>query len=73
MKIILTIFISVVLSCSGFGQITLTSTDALNLIGSPAQTVKTDTLEATVTVDIGSSGANQTWDFSSLTYLLKIL
>jgi hypothetical protein len=50
-------------------QITVTSTDVLNLIGNWPQFIAHDTLEnETITVDIGSSGANQSWDYSSLTF-----
>ena len=54
---------------SAFAQITITSADAFNLIGTPGQLIAQDNLEdQTILVDIGSAGANQTWDYSTLTF-----
>lgn len=46
-------------------QITVTSTDVLGLIGKTHE-VETDTTFS-VSVNVGSAGANQTWDFRSVT------
>ena len=46
-------------------QITVTSTDVLGLIGKTHE-VESDTTFG-VSVNVGSAGANQTWDFRSAT------
>jgi len=45
-------------------QITITSGDLLGLIGK-SQTVESDTTDA-ITVNLGTAGANRTWDFRTL-------
>ena len=47
-----------------FGQISITSSDAMALIGT-SQVVETDT-SGSMTVNVGSSGANQSWDMTSV-------
>lgn len=62
MKIIIIILLFL---CSvSIGQISLTSDDLLGLIGSTC-IVLADTTDS-ITVDVGSAGENQTWDFSFL-------
>jgi len=52
------------LSNAAYSQITITSGDLLGLIGE-SQTVEFDTT-LSVTVNVGSAGADQTWDFRSV-------
>lgn len=52
------------LQSTAYSQIEVTSNDVLGLIGG-SQTQLSDTTGST-TVNVGSSGANRTWDFSSL-------
>jgi len=47
-----------------FSQITITSQDFLNLIGT--REVLLEEEDSSITVDVGSPGANQTWDFRSI-------
>jgi Secretion system C-terminal sorting domain len=47
-----------------FGQISITSNDAFALIGT-SQVVETDTT-GSMTVNVGSSGANQSWDMTGV-------
>lgn len=51
-------------SSGALAQISITSSDILGLIGK-SQTVEDDTV-GSVTVNIGTAGANQTWDFRTL-------
>jgi hypothetical protein len=50
---------------TSFGQITITSGDILGLIGE-SHLLESDGSGSTVTVDVGSAGANQTWDLSGI-------
>ncbi len=54
-----------VLTAAAHAQITVTSADILSLIGK-TQEYDSDTTFS-VTVNVGSAGANQTWDFRSVT------
>lgn len=54
----------VMLPVAAPAQIILTANDVLGLIGK-AQTVEEDTTD-NVTVNVGTAGANQTWDFRNL-------
>ena len=60
---LITLFI-LAASTMAFAQISLTSTDALNWIGL-SQTIEYDTTFS-ITVDVGSAGPNQSWNFSSI-------
>lgn len=48
----------------GFAQITITSTDILNLIGSSQVNIEDERFS--IPVNVGSPGANQIWDFRSM-------
>jgi hypothetical protein len=52
-------------------QITITSSDLLGLIGK-SQSLESDTSDG-VTINVGAAGANQTWDFRTLTLLPETL
>lgn len=54
-----------VLAAGAQAQITVTSTDVLGLIGKTHE-IESDTTFS-VTVNVGSAGANQTWDFRNVT------
>jgi hypothetical protein len=47
-----------------FSQITITSSDFLGMIGSTQTTL--DDERTSIPIDVGSAGANQTWDFRTL-------
>jgi hypothetical protein len=48
---------------TSYGQITITSGDILGLIGE-SHLIESDASSSTITVDVGSAGANQSWDLS---------
>lgn len=54
-----------------FSQITLTSGDLLGMIGS-RQTIREDG-RSSIPVNVGSAGANQTWDFRAMTIASPVL
>lgn len=54
-----------------FAQVTLTSSDLLGMIGS-RQTIREDG-RSSIAVNVGSAGANQTWDFRNMTIANPIL
>jgi len=51
-----------------YGQITIESGDLLDLIGN-SNTVQSDRSSSTITVDVGSAGANQTWDLTGISFI----
>ena len=51
---------------SADAQPSITGNDFLNLRGKSATLVDADLFPGTMTVNVGSAGANQTWDFSTL-------
>lgn len=57
--------VSLILVAGAHAQITVTSTDVLGLIGKTHE-IESDTTFS-VTVNVGSAGANQTWDFRNVT------
>ena len=59
------IVIILIFSTKTFAQISITNNDILGLIGN-SQTAESDTT-GSVTVNVGSAGANQSWDLSSVT------
>ena len=61
----LTLFLALGLTLNSHAQISLTSADILSLIGTQ-QVVVEDTSGSEITVNLGSAGANQMWDFSDV-------
>lgn len=60
-----TVLMLFLLLTTSYGQITLTSGDILGLIGE-SHLIEGDGSGSTITVDVGSAGANQTWDLSGI-------
>jgi len=52
---------------TSYAQITINSGDLLGLIGN-TNTIESDGSSSTITVDVGSAGANQTWDFTGISF-----
>jgi hypothetical protein len=52
-------------------QITINSSDILGLIGK-SQSLESDTSDG-ITINVGAAGANQSWDFRSLTLIAETL
>ena len=60
-----TILLTLVLPILGQAQITIDDQDILNMLGTVVE-AEIDT-NGNVSIDLGSAGQNQTWDFSSMT------
>lgn len=65
LQLLLTVGICLLVVQTSSAQVTITSTDFFGLIGEH-QLVNEETSETGITVDVGSAGANQTWDFTSV-------
>jgi hypothetical protein len=63
-SVVLLLFLLITTS---YGQITITSGDVLGLIGE-SHLLESDGSGSIITVDVGSAGANQTWDLSSIAF-----
>jgi hypothetical protein len=61
------ILILFLIVATSYGQITIVQGDLLGLIGE-SHTIEGDGSESIITVDVGSAGANQMWDFSGITF-----
>ena len=62
-----TILMLFVLLTVSYGQITITSSDILGLIGE-SQVAESDSSGSVITVDVGSAGENQTWDLTTISF-----
>ncbi len=59
-----TLFLTLFIACFAFAQVTIVTSDLAIDHGTTIQSAKTE--DDYVTVDLGSAGANQTWDFSGI-------
>ncbi len=71
LKTVVGLAVLAILPNRSFSQITLTSSDLLGMIGS-RQTVREDG-RTSIPVNVGSAGANQTWDFRAMTIANPVL